>query len=117
MAEHNFTEIIKHVAIAGTGGAAKYLNEYIKGNPFNWKICAAKFVVCGFIGLVFSLFFSVYKSEFEFVATALAGYAVTEIFDALVIAVAKATGRSVLGVELKIKPEPPAQRKRRARAK
>lgn len=111
--EQNLVDLIKHIGIAAAGGMAKYLNEYIKGNPFFWKLFVAKLIVCGFIGLVFSLVFSVYQTEWGFVASALAGYAGTEVFDAAVHAVARATGKRWLGVEIKF----PEDRRRGNRAK
>jgi hypothetical protein len=113
MPEQNLTEIFKHVGIAAVGGVAKYLNEYIKGSPFNWKICAAKFIVCGFIGFVFAQFFTVYKTEYAYVASALAGYAGTEIFDTAVHALARATGKRILGVEITFPPLKPGNRRKR----
>lgn len=45
-----------YTAVASAGGIAKYLNEYIKTDVFNWKFLIANIVVSGFSGYMFASF-------------------------------------------------------------
>lgn len=110
MPDQNIIEILKHTGIAVIGGIAKYSSDYYRGVPFNWRLFLAKLVVCGFVGFLFSLVFSVYATEWRFVASALGGYVGTEMLDASVFAFVKKTGKTVLGVDM-------VERRNRSRAR